>query len=151
MFPLSDDRPRMAVTPVVTWSIIGACFLVFLWESSLGAEAGEIALYHYGMIPARLLGLAKFRSHVAIPASATVLTSMFLHGGWLHLGLNMLFLWVFGGKVEELYGPLPILGLLRPLCRLITPSRRCAARESGVSKINRRALPMQPCVLRASI
>src|SRR5262249_27575932 len=86
VFPLSDDRPRMA-TPVVTWSITGACFLVFLWQSSLGAKAGEIALYHYGMIPARLFGLAKLRSNVAIPASATVLTSMFLHGGWLHLGL----------------------------------------------------------------
>jgi membrane associated rhomboid family serine protease len=104
MFPLSDDRSRMAVTPIATWSLMGACFLVFLWESSLGAKAGEIALYHYGMIPARLLGLAKFRTHVAIPASATLLTSMFLHGGWLHLGLNMLFLWVFGGKVEDSMG-----------------------------------------------
>jgi membrane associated rhomboid family serine protease len=89
----------------VTWLIIGACFLVFLWQSSLGAKAGEIALYQYGMIPARLFGMAKLRSHlVPIPASATVLTSMFLHGGWLHLGLNMLFLWVFGGRVEESMG-----------------------------------------------
>ena len=104
MFPLSDDSPPR-VTPIVTWFIIGACFLVFVWQSSLGAKAGEIALYQYGMIPARLFGVAKLRSHlVPIPASATVLTSMFLHGGWLHLGLNMLFLWVFGGKVEESMG-----------------------------------------------
>ena len=104
MFPLSDDSPPR-VTPIVTWFIIGACFLVFLWQSSLGAKAGEIALYQYGMIPARLFGMAKLRSHlVPIPASATVLTSMFLHGGWLHLGLNMLFLWVFGGKVEDSMG-----------------------------------------------
>ena len=104
MFPLSDDSPRR-VTPIVTWSIIGACVLVFLWQSSLGAKAGEIALYQFGMIPARLFGLTKLHSHfVAIPASATVLTSMFLHGGWLHLGLNMLFLWVFGGKVEDSMG-----------------------------------------------
>ena len=104
MFPLSDDSPPR-VTPIVTWFIIGACFLVFLWQSSLGAKAGEIALYQYGMIPARLFGMAKLRSHlIPIPASATVLTSMFLHGGWLHLGLNMLFLWVFGGKVEESMG-----------------------------------------------
>jgi len=104
VFPLSDDSPPR-VTPIVTWFIIGACFLVFLWQSSLGAKAGEIALYQYGMIPARLFGMAKLRSHlVPIPASATVLTSMFLHGGWLHLGLNMLFLWVFGGKVEDSMG-----------------------------------------------
>ena len=94
MFPLSDDSPRR-VTPIVTWSAIGTCFLIFLWQSSLGAKAGEIALF----------GVAKLPSHlVAIPASATVLTSMFLHGGWLHLGLNMLFLWVFGGKVEDSMG-----------------------------------------------
>jgi membrane associated rhomboid family serine protease len=104
VFPLSDDSPRRAATPTVTWLVIGACLLVFLWQSSLGAKAGEIALYQYGMIPARLFGLAHLRSHVAIPASATVLTSMFLHGGWLHLGLNMLFLWVFGGKVEDSMG-----------------------------------------------
>ena len=53
MFPLSDDSPRGTATPIVTWSIIGACVLVFLWQSSLGAKAGEIALYQYGMIPAR--------------------------------------------------------------------------------------------------
>ena len=103
MFPLSDDSPRK-VAPIVTWSIIGACVLVFLWQSALGAKAGEIALYQYGMIPARLFGMAKLRSHAAIPTSATVLTSMFLHGGWLHVGLNMLFLWVFGGKVEDSMG-----------------------------------------------
>ena len=103
MFPLSDESLRRT-TPFVTWSIIGACVLVFLWQSSLGAKAGEIALYQYGMIPARLFGMAKLRSHAAIPASATVLTSMFLHGGWLHLGLNMLFLWVFGAKVEDSMG-----------------------------------------------
>ena len=57
MFPLSDDSPRR-VTPIVTWFIIGACVLVFLWQSSLGAKAGEITLYQYGMIPARLFGLA---------------------------------------------------------------------------------------------
>jgi membrane associated rhomboid family serine protease len=104
LFPLSDDSPRR-ITPIVTWSIIAACFLVFLWQNSLGPKSGEVAIYQYGMIPARLFGVAELRSHyVAIPAWATVLTSMFLHGGWLHLGLNMLFLWVFGGKVEDSMG-----------------------------------------------
>jgi len=104
VFPLSDDSTRR-VTPIVTWSIIAACLVVFLWQSSLGPKAGEVAIYQYGMIPARLFGLAKLRSHVvAVPAWSTVLTSMFLHGGWLHLGLNMLFLWVFGGKVEDSLG-----------------------------------------------
>jgi membrane associated rhomboid family serine protease len=96
MFPLSDDSPRRT-TPIVTWSIIAACILVFFWQSSLGTKAGEVAIYQYGMIPARLFGAVKLRSHIAaIPAWTTVLTSMFMHGSWLHLALNMLFLWIFG-------------------------------------------------------
>jgi rhomboid family protein len=86
------------------------CTLVFLWQSSLGDKAGEMAIYQYGMIPARLFGVVKLRSHLAaIPAWATVLTSMFMHGGWLHLGLNMLFLWIFGDNVEDSMGHSPFL------------------------------------------
>ena len=57
MFPISDDNPRIG-TPYVTWSVIGACVLVFFWQVSLGASGGEIAIYEFGMIPARLLGAA---------------------------------------------------------------------------------------------
>jgi membrane associated rhomboid family serine protease len=104
MFPISDDNPRIR-TPIVTWSIIGACLLVFLWQVSLGEEQGQIAVFQFGMIPARLLGEAELRSDlVAIPAWSTVLTSMFMHGGWLHLALNMLFLWIFGDNVEDSMG-----------------------------------------------
>jgi membrane associated rhomboid family serine protease len=68
-----------------------------LRQSSLGTKAGEVAIYQYGMIPARLFGMVKLHSHIAaIPAWATVLTSMFMHRGRLHFGLNMLFLWIFG-------------------------------------------------------
>lgn len=104
MFPISDDNPRL-LTPVVTWSIIGACVLVFLWQSVLGADAAQIAIYEFGMIPARLFGEAELRPGLAVvPAWSTVLTSMFMHGGWLHLGLNMLFLWIFGDNVEDSMG-----------------------------------------------
>jgi membrane associated rhomboid family serine protease len=104
MFPISDDNPRIA-TPIVTWSIIAACVLVFLWQVSLGEEQEQIAVFQFGMIPARLFGEAELRSDlVAIPAWSTVLTSMFMHGGWLHLALNMLFLWIFGDNVEDSMG-----------------------------------------------
>jgi membrane associated rhomboid family serine protease len=66
----------------VSWSIVAACAFVFLWQNSLGTKAGEVAIFQYGMIPARL----------------------FMHGGWLHLGLNMLFLWIFGANVEGSMG-----------------------------------------------
>jgi membrane associated rhomboid family serine protease len=104
MFPLSDDNPR-SLTPIINWSIIAACVLVFVWQISLGAKAGQIAVYQFGMIPARLFGEVKLRSGLAvIPAWSTVLTSMFMHGSWLHLGLNMLFLWIFGDNVEDSMG-----------------------------------------------
>lgn len=104
MFPISDDNPR-ATTPFVTWAIIGACVLVFLWQVSLGPRGGEVAIYSFGMIPARLLGEAELPARLAtIPAWATVVSSMFMHGGWLHLGGNMLYLWIFGDNVEDSMG-----------------------------------------------
>jgi membrane associated rhomboid family serine protease len=109
MFPISDDNPRMG-TPIVTWAIIGACVLVSLWQLSLGEEQGQIAVFQFGMIPARLFGAAELSPElVAVPAWSTVLTSMFMHGGVLHLALNMLFLWIFGDNVEDSMGHLRYL------------------------------------------
>ncbi|MGH6735906.1 MAG: rhomboid family intramembrane serine protease [Methyloceanibacter sp.] len=104
MFPISDDNPRLG-TPMVTWSIIAVCVLVFFWQVSLGARGGEIAIFQFGMIPARLFGMADLDpALVAAPAWSTMFTSMFMHGGWLHLGFNMLFLWIFGDNVEDSMG-----------------------------------------------
>jgi membrane associated rhomboid family serine protease len=103
MFPLSDDNPRNA-TPVVTWSLIGACILVFLWQFSAGAN-GDAIILGYGMIPARLFGYGDLPPDIpSVPAVATIFTSMFMHGGWLHLGGNMLFLWIFGDNIEDSMG-----------------------------------------------
>jgi membrane associated rhomboid family serine protease len=104
MFPISDDNPH-TTTPVVTWSIIGVCVLVFFWQLSLGASGGEVAVFQFGMIPARLFGSAELDpALVEVPAWATVFTSMFMHGGWMHLGFNMLFLWIFGDNIEDSMG-----------------------------------------------
>jgi membrane associated rhomboid family serine protease len=109
MFPISDDNPRQQ-TPIVTWSIIGACVLVYLWQLSLGDERGQIAVFEFGMIPARVFGEAELPPEfVNIPAWSTVLTSMFMHGGIMHLALNMLFLWIFGDNVEDSMGHLRYL------------------------------------------
>lgn len=81
--------------------------LVFLWQVSLGDERGQIAVFEFGMIPARLFGTGELRADIAaVPAWSTLLTSMFMHGSWLHLGLNMLFLWIFGDNVEDSMGHL---------------------------------------------
>ena len=109
MFPISDDNPSR-ITPFVTWALIGASVLVFLWQASLGGQTGEAAVYALGMIPARLFGFSQLTGELAIvPAWATIFTSMFMHGGWMHLGGNMLFLWIFGDNVEDAMGHLRFL------------------------------------------
>jgi membrane associated rhomboid family serine protease len=99
--PLYDDNPTTR-TPVVTYGLIGLCVLVFLWQ--LGQNADAVA-YSYGMIPAVLFGDARLPHHLAVvPPWATIFTSMFLHAGWLHIGGNMLFLWIFGNNIEDVLG-----------------------------------------------
>jgi membrane associated rhomboid family serine protease len=103
MFPLSDDNPREGPA-TVTWSLIGACVAVFLWQLSLG-QAGDVAIYGFGMIPARLFGGAELSAAIpTVSPPLTIVTSMFMHGGFLHLGGNMLYLWIFGDNVEDSMG-----------------------------------------------
>jgi membrane associated rhomboid family serine protease len=105
LFPLSDDNPRRHLTPYVTWSLIAANAVVFLWQLSLGPTEGELAVYALGMIPARLFGYGDLPPELAgVPPTLTILTSMFMHGGWLHIGSNMLYLWIFGDNIEDSMG-----------------------------------------------
>jgi membrane associated rhomboid family serine protease len=97
--PLYDDNP-IREPPVVTYGLIGSCVGAWFWQIGYSAEASA---YEYGMIPAALFGYLP-RGYQPIPAWATLFTSMFLHGGWLHLGSNMLFLWIFGNNIEDLLG-----------------------------------------------
>ena len=104
MFPISDDNPRH-ITPYVSWTIIGINIAVFLWQVSLGSEGGEVAVYSFGFIPARFFTGAELPPELEILSpSMTILSSMFMHGGWLHLGSNMLYLWIFGDNIEDSMG-----------------------------------------------
>jgi membrane associated rhomboid family serine protease len=104
VLPLNDDNPT-EITPVVTLALIIACVLVFLYQVSLPPEAGELFVYRYGAIPGAIVGHAALPPEaVALPAFATLLTSMFLHGGWMHLIGNMLYLWIFGNNIEDVMG-----------------------------------------------
>jgi len=101
MIPLKDDTPS-GVKPYVTISLIAACSAVFLWQRSLNAEDGRRAVAALGAIPAVLLTDARLPPDLQwIPRYGTLFTSMFLHGGWLHLAGNMLYLWIYGDNVED--------------------------------------------------
>jgi rhomboid family protein len=100
MLPLRDDNPT-TLTPVVTAAIIAINCLVFLYQLTLGPNE-EIFVFTFAAIPARLFGSGL--DSVPIPAWLTVFTSMFLHGNFLHIAGNMLYLWIFGNNIEDVMG-----------------------------------------------
>lgn len=102
--PLNDDNPTRRPA-LVTFALIGACVVVFLYQASLTARDAHALLYGLGLIPEALFdGKGLSQSTGMVPSWATLFTSQFLHGGWLHLGANMICLWVFGNNVEDAMG-----------------------------------------------
>jgi len=93
MFPIGDDDSARRTVPIVTYAFIVLNVLFFFVELS----GGEPFIEHWSVVPRRL---------TANPGGdfITVFTSMFMHGGWLHLGGNMLYLWIFGDNVEDRFG-----------------------------------------------
>jgi membrane associated rhomboid family serine protease len=98
LLPLADHNPRRT-TPVVNIILVVVNVLIFFWEVSLGPQL-EPALFHVAFVPARFWNLPG----ALLPNVITMFVSMFLHGGWLHLGGNMLYLWIFGDNVEDRVG-----------------------------------------------
>jgi membrane associated rhomboid family serine protease len=96
MIPLRDVNPRAGV-PIVNIALIAANILMFLWELSLGTRI-EGALASIAFVPSEFFGGA------TVKESVDIATSMFLHGGWLHLIGNMLYLWIFGDNIEDRMG-----------------------------------------------
>jgi len=104
MFPLRDDNPT-SLFPIVTVALIVVNTLVFLFQMSLGPRAGQLFAYQYGAIPAVVVGTDSLPARIAaVPPLLSLFTSMFLHGGWMHLIGTMWFLWIFGNNIEEAMG-----------------------------------------------
>ena len=104
MIPLSDENPAR-LRPFVTWTVIGACVAAFFWQLSFSERAGEALIFALGFVPKNLFDHAATASVYGVPWPwLTLFTSMFLHGGFLHLGGNMLYLWIFGNNVEDAMG-----------------------------------------------
>ncbi len=114
MIPLRDSIPASR-TPVVNYTLVGLCALAFIAQT--GEPQGEL-VHQLGMVPARVFDPdgdfvlrdptgrqpAVSIGEAAVPDWLTLLTCTFLHGGWLHLLGNMLFLWIFGDNVEDRFG-----------------------------------------------
>jgi membrane associated rhomboid family serine protease len=93
VLPLGDDDSTRRTVPVVTYVLIALNVLVFLLELS----AGDAFIQQWAFVPSR------FSANPTAEAP-TVITAMFMHGGWLHLGGNMLYLWIFGDNLEDALG-----------------------------------------------
>jgi membrane associated rhomboid family serine protease len=104
MIPISDENPAQ-LRPFVTWAIMILCVVAFFWQLSFSEAAEERIIEAYGFTPANLFDTPFELRLYGIPwAWLTLITSMFLHGGFLHLGGNMLYLWIFGNNVEDAMG-----------------------------------------------
>ena len=101
MIPLKDDNPTSG-KPIVTYFIIGFCVLIFLLQlSSQSYKTGEL-FYSYGLIPSVLMSNNQLPMDLyVIPAWLTIFTSMFMHGGFMHLIGNMLYMWIFADNIED--------------------------------------------------
>ena len=98
MLPIGDDNSGRRIVPLVTYALIVLNVLFFLVEMS----GGDAFIMKWAFVPSRFLA-----NPVAV--FPTLFTSMFMHAGWLHLGGNMLYLWIFGDNVEDRFGHLKFL------------------------------------------
>ena len=104
MIPIRDDQPRFS-TPYVTYFLIGLNLVIFLFEASLLLKASRSLLFQLGMIPANVTAVSRGGRPAGLTAAfLPTLTSMFLHGSWMHVIGNMWFLWIFGDNIEDYLG-----------------------------------------------
>ena len=107
--PLFDDNKSYSF-PLVTIAMIVICALVFLMQISGSAIDQRVFIYAYGAVPAVVTGREYLPAEVvAIPSWLSLMTSTFLHGGWMHILGNMLFLWIYGDNVEDRMGKFKFL------------------------------------------
>jgi rhomboid family protein len=108
MIPLKDDNPTRTF-PLITLLIIAANLSAFAYERTLSPPALERLIFSFGAVP-RHFGLTLPEVRLPPPAAwISLFTSMFLHAGYLHVGGNMLYLWIFGDNIEDAMGHLRFL------------------------------------------
>ncbi len=120
MFPIRDENPTTRAS-IATFLIVAANVLVWIFVQRLGTHPSLLeSIWRYGLVPAELLGRVEPGATVpagpglqavldGVPKPHTLITSMFMHGGWLHLAMNLWFLIVFGDNVEDAMGRIRFL------------------------------------------
>ena len=109
MVPLNDENPT-SKTAYVVYALILANVVIFLYEISLSETQLRQFFYSWAVVPCQLTNNCSVALPISpIPEWLTLFTAQFLHGGWLHLGGNMLFLWIFGNNVEDCLGHVKFL------------------------------------------
>jgi membrane associated rhomboid family serine protease len=104
MLPVRDDQPRFS-TPYVTYFLIALNLVIFLFEAALTPQSFKILLFQLGMVPANITTFLSGEGRLGLVAVfLPALTSMFLHGSWMHVIGNMWFLWIFGDNIEDYLG-----------------------------------------------
>jgi membrane associated rhomboid family serine protease len=106
--PIRDDAPTVR-KPYLTVSLIVINSLIFFYSISLGARGFQLFTIQFGYIPVEFVSGLELTPQLAASAYLTPFASMFMHGGWLHLIGNMLFLWIYGNNVEDYFGPVKFL------------------------------------------
>ena len=104
MIPIGDDNSGRRGFPVVTLLLVALNVLVFLWQQAQGPQGFERAVQAFGTIPYEISHGTDIGAPGPAPIYLTLFTSMFMHANWMHLGGNMLFLWIFGDNLEDRMG-----------------------------------------------
>ena len=105
MFPVGDDNVKGSGLAIVTIAVIAVNVLAFLLEISQPSGAAlQSFIQAWGVVPREFSAGRDLPPMIPYPYWSTLFTSMFLHGGWAHLGGNMLFLWIFGDNIEHRIG-----------------------------------------------
>jgi membrane associated rhomboid family serine protease len=105
MLPVGDDRVQGGPPPIVTYALIALNVLAFLIELTQPSEAAlQSFIQAGGVVPREYSMTRDLPPTIPLPFWSTLFTSMFLHGGWMHLGGNMLYLWIFGDNLEKVMG-----------------------------------------------
>ena len=109
MIPIRDDQPRFS-TPYITYFLVALNTLVFLFEFLTPVQNRAALEYEFGIVPVHIEAALRGSAHFSLAGTLLpILTSMFLHGSWLHVIGNMWFLWIFGDNIEDYLGHFPFL------------------------------------------